>query len=168
MGMFDFIADVGEKLFSSDEDAAENIQKQLSQGMPGMISDLKVGFDDGVVTLAGECDCARTKRVATLTAGNNQGVKSVNADGLTVKAAPAAAAPAEAESPAETTAPAAAADEEEPGEYYTIQSGDTLSGIAKKYLGNAMAYTKIFEANREVIKDPNKIYPGQKIFIPKD
>ncbi|MGD8978230.1 MAG: LysM peptidoglycan-binding domain-containing protein [Gammaproteobacteria bacterium] len=159
MGMFDFIADVGEKLFSSDEDAAENIQKQLSQGMPGMISDLKVGFDDGVVTLAGECDCARTKRVATLTAGNNQGVKAVNADALTVKAAAAA--------PAEAAAPAAAA-EEEPGEYYTIQSGDTLSGIAKKHLGDAMAYTKIFEANREVIKDPNKIYPGQKIFIPKD
>jgi nucleoid-associated protein YgaU len=157
--MFDFIADVGEKLFSSDEDAAENIQKQLSQGMPGMISDLKVGFDDGVVTLAGECDCARTKRVATLTAGNNQGVKAVNADALTVKAAAAA--------PAEAAAPAAAA-EEEPGEYYTIQSGDTLSGIAKKHLGDAMAYTKIFEANREVIKDPNKIYPGQKIFIPKD
>ena len=159
MGMFDFIADVGEKLFSSDEDAAENIQKQLSQGLPGMISGLKVGFDDGVVTLAGECDCARTKRVATLTAGNNQGVKSVNADALTVKAAAAA--------PAEAAAPAAAA-EEEPGEYYTIQSGDTLSGIAKKHLGDAMAYTKIFEANREVIKDPNKIYPGQKIFIPKD
>ncbi len=161
MGMFDFIADVGDKLFSSDEDAAEKIQKQLTQGMPGKISDLKVGFDDGVVTLAGECDCARSKRVATLTAGNNQGVKAVNADGLTVKVAAAAA-------PAEAAAPAPAVEEEEAGEYYTIKSGDTLGGIAKKHLGNAMAYKKIFEANREVIKDPDKIYPGQKIFIPKD
>ena len=161
MGMFDFIADVGEKLFSSDEDAAEKIQKQLTQGMPGKISNLKVGFDDGAVTLAGECDCARSKRVATLTAGNNQGVKSVNADGLMVKAAAAAA-------PTEAAAPAAAAEEEEAGEYYTIKSGDTLGGIAKEHLGNAMAYKKIFEANREVIKDPDKIYPGQKIFIPKD
>lgn len=162
MGMFDFIADVGEKLFSSDKDAAEKIHKQLSQGLPGKISGLKVDFDDGQVTLGGECDCARTKRVATLTAGNNQGVKAVNADALTVKAAPAAAEPAAA-------APAAeAAADEEPGEYYTIKSGDTLSGIAKKHLGNAMAYKKIFEANREVIKDPDKIYPGQKIFIPKD
>ncbi len=159
MGMFDFIADVGDKLFSSDEDAAEKIHKQLTQGMPGMISGLKVGFDDGVVTLAGECDCPRSKRVATLTAGNTQGVKSVNADGLTVKAA-AAATPAEAAAPA-------AAEEEEAGEYYTIKSGDTLGGIAKEHLGNAMAYKKIFEANREVIKDPDKIYPGQKIFIPK-
>jgi nucleoid-associated protein YgaU len=158
--MFDFIADVGEKLFSSDKDAAEKIHKQLSQGMPGKIAGLKVDYDDGQVTLSGECDCARTKRVATLTAGNNQGVKSVNDDGLTVKAAPAAA-------PAEAAAPAAAAEADEPGEYYTIKSGDTLSGIAKKHLGNAMAYKKIFEANREVIKDPDKIYPGQKIFIPK-
>jgi len=51
-------------------------------------------------------------------------------------------------------------------EYYVIQSGDTLSKIAKQYLGDAMAYPKIFEANREVIKDANLIYPGQKIRIP--
>ena len=51
-------------------------------------------------------------------------------------------------------------------EYYVIQKGDTLSKIAKQYLGNAMDYPKIFEANREVIKDPDLIYPGQKIRIP--
>jgi nucleoid-associated protein YgaU len=48
-------------------------------------------------------------------------------------------------------------------EYYVIQSGDTLSKIAKQYLEDAMAYPKIFEA---VIKDANLIYPGQKIRIP--
>lgn len=165
MGMFDFIADVGEKLFTSDKDAAEKIHKQLTQGMPGMISDLKVDFDDGVVTLAGECDTARSKRVATLTAGNVKGVKAVHADALTVRAA---ADPTAASAAVAAAAPSAATAEEEPGEYYTIKSGDTLGGIAKKHLGNAMAYKKIFEANREVIKDPDKIYPGQKIFIPKD
>lgn len=51
-------------------------------------------------------------------------------------------------------------------DYYTIQSGDTLSKIAQRFYGNASAYPKIFEANREVIEDPNKIYPGQKIRIP--
>ncbi len=51
-------------------------------------------------------------------------------------------------------------------QYYTIQSGDSLSKIAKEYLGNAMNYGKIFDANREVIKDPDLIYPGQKIRIP--
>lgn len=162
MSIFDFIADAGEKLFSSDKDAAENIYKQLHAGLPGLISGLKVSFDDGTATLSGECDCARTKRIATLTAGNNKGVRAVNADGLTVKAAPVSEGVPSASAPA-TEAPA----DEETGEYYTIKSGDTLSAIAKKYYGNAMAYKKIFEANREIIKDPDKIYPGQKIFIPK-
>ena len=51
-------------------------------------------------------------------------------------------------------------------QYYIIQSGDTLSKIAQRFYGNASAYPKIFEANREVIEDPDKIYPGQKIRIP--
>jgi len=50
--------------------------------------------------------------------------------------------------------------------YYTVKSGDSLSKIAKAHLGDAMAYTTIFEANREVIKDADLIYPGQKIRIP--
>ncbi len=52
-------------------------------------------------------------------------------------------------------------------EFYTIQKGDTLSKIAKTFYGNAMKYPVIFEANREVIKDANLIYPGQVIRIPK-
>ncbi|MCI0420990.1 MAG: LysM peptidoglycan-binding domain-containing protein, partial [Acidobacteria bacterium] len=44
---------------------------------------------------------------------------------------------------------------------------DTLSKIAKHYYGDANAYPKIFEANREVIKDPNLIFPGQKVRIPR-
>ena len=50
--------------------------------------------------------------------------------------------------------------------YYTIVSGDSLSKIAKKFYGNAMDYPKLFEANREVIKDADLIYPGQKIRVP--
>ncbi len=49
---------------------------------------------------------------------------------------------------------------------YTIKSGDTLSKIAKQYYGNASDWKKIFEANKGVIKDPDKIFPGQKIIIP--
>lgn len=49
---------------------------------------------------------------------------------------------------------------------YTIVSGDSLSKIAKREMGNANAWQKIFEANKDVIKDPNKIFPGQKIRIP--
>ena len=51
-------------------------------------------------------------------------------------------------------------------QYYTIESGDSLSKIAKQFYGNAMDYPKLFEANKEVIEDPNLIYPGQKIRVP--
>jgi nucleoid-associated protein YgaU len=51
-------------------------------------------------------------------------------------------------------------------EYYVIQKGDSLSAIAKRYYGNAKEYPRIFDANREVIKDPDLIYPGQKIRVP--
>lgn len=53
------------------------------------------------------------------------------------------------------------------GDRYTVQAGDTLSGIAKKQLGNANAYMKIFEANRDVLSDPDKIQPGQVLRIPR-
>ncbi|MBT8447128.1 MAG: LysM peptidoglycan-binding domain-containing protein, partial [Gammaproteobacteria bacterium] len=43
---------------------------------------------------------------------------------------------------------------------------DTLGGIAKRFYGDPMKYPQLFEANREVIEDPDKIYPGQKIRIP--
>lgn len=55
-----------------------------------------------------------------------------------------------------------------PGSFklYTIVAGDTLSKIAKRELGNANAWQKIFDANKDIIKDANKIFPGQKIKIP--
>jgi nucleoid-associated protein YgaU len=49
---------------------------------------------------------------------------------------------------------------------YEVKSGDTLSKIAKAELGDANAYMKIFEANRDILSDPNKIFPGQKLKIP--
>ena len=49
---------------------------------------------------------------------------------------------------------------------HEVQSGDTLSKIAREYYGDANAYNRIFEANRDVIADPDKIYPGQKLKIP--
>lgn len=51
--------------------------------------------------------------------------------------------------------------------YYEIKSGDTLSAIAKTFYGDGSKYMKIVEANKEVIKDAEKIFPGQKIRIPK-
>lgn len=49
---------------------------------------------------------------------------------------------------------------------YTVKSGDTLSRIAKEYLGDANAYMKIFDANRDQLTDPDTIKPGQVLKIP--
>jgi nucleoid-associated protein YgaU len=50
---------------------------------------------------------------------------------------------------------------------YEIKKGDTLSGIAKQQLGDASKWRTIYEANKDVIKNPDLIYPGQKIKIPR-
>ena len=49
---------------------------------------------------------------------------------------------------------------------YTVVSGDSLSKIAKREYGDANAWPKIFEANKDILKDPDKIQPGQKLKIP--
>jgi LysM repeat protein len=52
------------------------------------------------------------------------------------------------------------------GQTYTVQSGDSLSKIAKQFYGDANAYMDIFNANRDKLNDPNKIQPGQQLVIP--
>ncbi|MEK6246466.1 MAG: LysM peptidoglycan-binding domain-containing protein [Pseudomonadota bacterium] len=49
---------------------------------------------------------------------------------------------------------------------YEVVSGDSLSKIAKREYGNATEWKRIYEANRDILKDPDKIYPGQKLKIP--
>jgi nucleoid-associated protein YgaU len=49
---------------------------------------------------------------------------------------------------------------------YTVQKGDSLSKIAKHMYGDANEWRKIFEANKDLIKDPDLIYPGQELKIP--
>ncbi len=143
MGLFDFAANLGKKIFGDDDDPAEKIKQQIEEDNPG-VSDLDVSFEDGKVVLSGNADSAEAMEKTVLIAGNVKGVSEVSADGIS------------------------APQQEAKVEYYTIESGDTLSAIAKRFLGSASAYPKIFEANREVIKDPNLIYPGQKIRIPLD
>lgn len=143
MGFFNFRKDKGEKVIESTASAADNIKARIEADNPG-ISELAVSYDEGVVTLAGQAETAAAKEKAILIAGNVEGVQDVTADALS-------APPPEAEVEVE---------------YYEIQSGDTLSKLAKQYYGDPMRYPEMFEANREVILDPDKIYPGQKIRIP--
>jgi len=49
---------------------------------------------------------------------------------------------------------------------YTAAAGDTLWAIAKKYYNNGNDYTKIYEANKDKVSNPNLIYPGQELIIP--
>jgi nucleoid-associated protein YgaU len=72
---------------------------------------------------------------------------------------------AAAAKPAPTTASAGAAPS--PTITYTVQAGDTLSAIAKKFLGNASDYMDIFNANLDQLTDPDKIKPGQVLKIPQ-
>ena len=141
MGLFDFAINMGKKLFGVGEDPATKIKQEIEASNPG-IQNLNVDFKDGKVNLSGDAASAEAMEKAVLIAGNVQGVSEVNAD--------------QVKAPAQTGKV----------DYYIIQQGDSLSAIAKKFLGNANEYPKIFEANREVIQDPNKIYPGQKIRIP--
>ena len=66
----------------------------------------------------------------------------------------------------EVVAPKAEAPAEKPAVFYTVKSGDTLSKIAKEQYGDAQKYPAIFEANKPMLSDPNKIYPGQLLRIP--
>ena len=49
---------------------------------------------------------------------------------------------------------------------HTVESGESLSKISKKYYGDPMQYMHIFNANTDILKDPNVIHPGQELTIP--
>jgi nucleoid-associated protein YgaU len=148
VGVLDFARVVGRRIFDTDAEAADNIKQHLEIKTSG-IKNIDVKFDDGVATICGECVNKATRDNAILMVGNIKGVEKVISDDLTYPPPP----PEEPE-PEDTI--------------YTIKSGDTLGAIAKEFYGKSAAYMKIFEANKDIISDPNKIYPGQKIRIPED
>jgi nucleoid-associated protein YgaU len=167
MGLLDFVKDAGASLFGGGEKEAEVVQRDLEDvfadkekakaltglvaGMGMKVEDFAVKFRDGRATVTGKPVSQEEREKITLMIGNTQGVAQVD-DRMVVAVS---AAP-------EATAQASSSE----AELYTVKSGDTLSGIAKTHYGNAMKYTAIFEANRPMLKDPNKIYPGQVLRIP--
>ncbi|HEY8154301.1 MAG TPA: LysM peptidoglycan-binding domain-containing protein [Myxococcota bacterium] len=62
-----------------------------------------------------------------------------------------------------STAPKPAAPAEQ---IYTVVAGDNLSKISRKFYGDANQWKRIFEANRDQLKNPDLIHPGQKLKIP--
>lgn len=139
MGLLSFAMNAGKKLLGIGNDE-ENVKKEIEENSDSMpIDGLEVRVEGDKVILKGD-GSEEAKEKAALIAGNIKGIKNVEFEGI---------------------------DNDSNERYYEIKSGDTLSKIAKEYYGNANEYNKIFEANREVIKDANLIYPGQKIRIPK-
>lgn len=144
MGLFDFAADIGKKLFNKEEDASKAVTEHIAEDNPG-IEDLNVTVEDGTAKITGAASTAIAIEKAILMAGNVAGINNVNIDDVVIKEGQIAG----------------------DDEFYVIQKGDTLWKIAEKAYGNGAKYKAIVEANKEVIKHEDKIFPGQKIRIPK-
>lgn len=166
MGMFDFIKDAGEKIFKPGEAKAEDaIAKHIgSYGLD--ISGLKVEVDGGTAVIEGEAKDVTTREKAVLVAGNIEGINKVD-DRMTV-AAGASGADFSAVTGGSSAVVGAGGTGEWTSRTYTVQKGDTLSAIAKEMYGNANKYPVIFEANKPMLSDPDKIYPGQVLRIPAE
>lgn len=144
MGLFSFLKGSGDKEIDT---AAENRTNAIN-----LINTIKsYGFDvEGLdiiitgetATVWGEAPDQATREKVLLTVGNTKGIASVDDKMTTKEPAPEA-------------------------KMHTVVSGESLSKIAKKYYGDAMKYTVIFEANKPTLKDPDKIYPGQVLRIPE-
>lgn len=165
MGLFSFMKDAGERLFGTKEvEAAAPVPAAAEAPKPSLaelnqkaadairaymekqnlgLSELAVAFDatTATVTLKGSAPSQEAAEKAALAAGNVANVSSVD-NRLSVP------------------------DSAPESQYHDVVRGDTLSAIAKKYYGNANKYNIIFEANRPMLSDPNRIYPGQKLRIP--
>ncbi|SAK63612.1 LysM domain/BON superfamily protein [Caballeronia catudaia] len=161
MGILSFIKEAGEKLFGAatpiaqaapaaapvdvaalNQKAGEAIATYIrSQGLNA--DNLQVQYDGAshTVTVSGQAPDQATKEKILVAAGNVQHVDKVD-DQLTVP------------------------NSEPESQYYTVVSGDNLWKIAEKYYGNGSKNDVIFEANKPMLKSPDKIYPGQVLRIP--
>lgn len=161
MGIIDFVKNAGEKLFKPGEAKRETaIETHLASFG---ISGISVEVDGDKATLTGTAKDTETREKAVLIAGNIEGIGSVD-DRIRVSHSTTAAAGA-----ATSTSSTTAADAGNwTSRTYTVKSGDTLSKISKEMYGEASKYPQIFEANKPMLKDPDKIYPGQVLRVPPE
>lgn len=154
MGLGSFLKNVGSKIFGGGETPQEQAQKVKDHVAKYGFDVSKLNFNvaDDKVTITGEAKNWEEKHKIYVSAGNVEGIDGVT-DNMTVTAAPAAVETAQNSQP-ET-------------QFYTVQDGDNLSKISKEVYGNANLYNKIFEANKPMLSDPDKIYPGQVLVIPQ-
>ncbi|MCJ8191807.1 peptidoglycan-binding protein LysM [Sphingomicrobium aestuariivivum] len=146
MGLFDiFKKDDGKELFDEASDAevkAESIRREIDR--MGLEGDIKVRVEGDKVKISGKVPDQATKEKLMAIAGNTKHISGVDDGELAATRAGTAA------------------------KWHRVESGDTLSKIAKEEYGDANAYMRIFEANRPMLEDPDKIYPGQVLRIPQE
>jgi nucleoid-associated protein YgaU len=150
MGLISFLKGAGEKVFGKSEETlekekAEAIVKHINKyGLN--VKDLAVTVDGETVTLNGEVSSVLERNRVVVVTGNVEGISSVNDKLVLNVPEPVVVEPEK--------------------QYYTVVSGDYLSKISKRVYGDAMKYNIIFEANKPMLTDPDKIYPGQVLVIP--
>ena len=149
MGLFDFIKGAGRK----DKDEEDALQEQVNEaiksnklkryvdGLGFAVENLVVKYDDGVAKVTGKAATQADREKVVLALGNTAGVAQVDDQMEVVEVA-------------------------ELAQFYTVAKGDSLSKIAKEFYGDYKQYPVIFEANRPMLEDPDKIYPGQVLRIP--
>lgn len=145
MGLFSFIKSVGESLGIGKEDAPPPGDKISSavQDLGLNVDGLNVEVVGDKAVVKGSVPDQETMEKVVIAVGNTMGIGEVDAQLDTASAGP------------------------EPV-FHTVERGDTLSAIARKHLGSANKYPAIFEANKPMLKHPDKIYPGQVLRIPQD
>ena len=140
------MVNAGKKLLGKGDDN-EAIKREIEESFSEVpIQGLVIEVDGDSVLIAGVAKDFATREKAILIAGNVEGIAKVNADQLVLLP--------------EITP-------ETESKFYTIQKGDTLWKIATTFYGDGSKYPFIVEANLEVIKDADLIYPGQNIRIPE-
>lgn len=154
MGLFDFFRrEFGEKVSDTDTPTPDELKTHVSQlGLPTNGLDIQVA--DDTVTVRGNVASQDEKEKIAVALGNVKGVSRVDDQTTVVRSGQDAPTMPPQEQPALQT------------RFHTVEKGDTLSAIAKKVYGDASLYNQIFEANKPMLKDPNKIYPGQMLRIP--
>lgn len=145
MSLFSFVKEAGEKLIDLLTPGNANAEEQLKKHVESVglgNPNITATVEGDTIILKGEVASQEEKEKIILAAGNVAGVASVD-DQITVIGPVAQAA-----------------------RFVTVEKGDTLSAISKKVYGDPNKYQKIFEANKPMLKHPDKIYPGQVLRIP--
>ncbi|WP_297323121.1 LysM and BON domain-containing protein [uncultured Bartonella sp.] len=175
MGLFNFVKSVGEKLGLGEQVPDAQSIKTALDGLNLGTENVKVAVENGKAILTGAVKDQATLEKAILAVGNLHSIESVNTDNLTVQngasspANPASAAQSGGSRAGSMEAgqPLTSGQPQEP-HFYEVKKGDTLWKIAEEVYGKGHGDKNklIFEANKPMLKSPEKIFPGQKLRIP--